>query len=89
MIKSEKICMRYGVPYAVDFCDPAPDANIQSVQPDDFEWIVEATANMAIHRAQAHREGLNNLTWGNSLPLSLTTMISLDNFLIRESGVDT
>jgi hypothetical protein len=51
MIKSEKICMRYGVPYAVDFCDPAPDANIQSVQPDDFEWIVEATANMAIHRA--------------------------------------
>ena len=81
--------MRYGVPYAVDFCDPAPDANIHSVQPDDFEWIVEATANMAIRRAQAHREGLNNLTWGNSLPLSLTTMISLDNFHIRESGVDT
>jgi hypothetical protein len=77
------------VPYAVDFCDPAPDANIPSVQPDDFEWIVKATANMAIRRAQAHREGLNNLTWGNSLPLSLTTMISLDNFHIRESGIDT
>jgi len=50
--------MRKGVLYATDFCDPAPDANIHSVQPDDFEWIVEATANMAIRRAQAHREGL-------------------------------
>jgi len=77
------------LPYAVDFCDPAPDANIPTVQPDDFEWIVEATANMAIRRAQAHREGLDNLIWGKLLPLSLTTMISLDNFHIRESGVDT
>ena len=52
------------MPYAIDFCNPAPDTDIHSVQPDDFEWIVEATANMAIRRAQAHREGLNNLTWG-------------------------
>jgi hypothetical protein len=37
---------------------------IHSVQSDNVDWIVEATANMAICRAQAHREGLNNLTWG-------------------------
>ena len=38
--------------------------HIYSEKPDNFEWIVEATANMAIRRAQAHREGLNNLTRG-------------------------
>ena len=59
-----ELAIREGVPYAIDFCNPAPDANIHPVQPDSFEWIVEATANMAIRRAQANREGLNNLTWG-------------------------
>ncbi|MGA8242514.1 MAG: hypothetical protein WB818_18200 [Desulfobacterales bacterium] len=52
------------MPYAIDFCNPASEADIHAVQPDNVEWIVEATANMAIRRARAHREGLNNLTWG-------------------------
>jgi glutathione synthase/RimK-type ligase-like ATP-grasp enzyme len=59
-----ELAVRDGVPYAIDFCNPAPDADYHSVQPDNFEWVVEATANMAIRRAEAHREGANNLTWG-------------------------
>jgi len=59
-----ELAIRDGVPYAIDFCNPAPDADYHSVQPDNFEWVVEATANMAIRRAKAHREGVNNLTWG-------------------------
>jgi hypothetical protein len=31
---------------------------------ENFEWIVEAAANMAIRRAKAHNQGQNNLTWG-------------------------
>lgn len=53
-----------GIPYAIDFCNPAPDADLHSVGPDNFEWIVENTALMAIERAQAHKDGQMNLTWG-------------------------
>lgn len=60
-----ELALRDGIPYAIDFCNPAPDAELASVGEANFEWIVEAAANMAIRRALAHREGLNNLTWGD------------------------
>jgi len=60
-----ELAVRDGVPYAIDFCNPAPDADVNSVGKVNFEWIVEAAANMAIRRALNHREGLNNLTWGD------------------------
>jgi predicted flap endonuclease-1-like 5' DNA nuclease/glutathione synthase/RimK-type ligase-like ATP-grasp enzyme len=53
-----------GIPYAIDFCNPAPDADMDSVGKDNFEWVVENAAMMAIERARIHREGQNNLTWG-------------------------
>jgi len=60
-----EFAVRDGIPYAIDFCNPAPDADIHSVGEDNFEWIVENAANLAIERAQAHIEGQMNLTWGN------------------------
>lgn len=60
-----EIAMREGVPYAIDFCNPAPDADVNSVGQENFEWIVEASADMAIRRAKDHKPGMNNLTWGN------------------------
>ena len=59
-----ELAVRDGVPYAIDFCNPAPDADVKSVGEDNFEWVVEAVSNMAIRKAQAHVEGQNNLTWG-------------------------
>ena len=56
--------MRGGIPYAIDFCNPAPDADVHSVGEENFEWVVETAANMAIEKALAHKEGGNNLTWG-------------------------
>ena len=53
-----------GIPYAIDFCNPAPDADIHSVGQANFDWIVENAANFAIERAIAHKDGGNNLTWG-------------------------
>jgi predicted flap endonuclease-1-like 5' DNA nuclease len=53
-----------GIPYAIDFCNPAPDADVKSVGQENFDWIVENAANYAIERALAHKEGGNNLTWG-------------------------
>ncbi len=59
-----EFAVRDGIPYAIDFCNPAPDADIYSVGPDNFEWVVEAAANMAIERAKAQVPGQINLTWG-------------------------
>jgi hypothetical protein len=42
-----------GVPYAIDFMNPAPDAELRSVGPANFEWIVSAVAEMAVKKALA------------------------------------
>ncbi|MFB6454820.1 RimK family alpha-L-glutamate ligase [Chitinophaga sp. Hz27] len=52
------------VPYAIDFCNPAPDADIHSIGPENFEWIVETSAQYAIERAMAQDWSKDNLTWG-------------------------
>ena len=60
-----ELAIRDGIPYAIDFCNPAPDADKNSVGEENFEWIVETAANMAIRRAKEHKTGQNNLTWGS------------------------
>jgi len=59
-----ELALRNGVPYAIDFCNPAPDAERTSVGEENFEWVVETAANYAIERALENREGADNLTWG-------------------------
>jgi hypothetical protein len=62
-----EFAVRNGIPYAIDFCNPAPDADINSVGQENFEWIVEAASSMAIRRAKSHVPGKNNLRWGKFL----------------------
>jgi hypothetical protein len=59
-----ELALRDGVPYAIDFCNPAPDADLASVGQENFDWVVEAAANFAIEKAQQQRDGKDNLTWG-------------------------
>ena len=40
-----------GVPYAIDFLNPAPDADYHSVGRENFEWIVDAVARFAIEQS--------------------------------------
>jgi glutathione synthase/RimK-type ligase-like ATP-grasp enzyme len=42
-----------GVPYAIDFMNPAPDADLHSVGQANFDWIVREVADLAIAKAQA------------------------------------
>lgn len=60
-----EFAVRDGVPIAIDFCNPAPDADINSVGAENFEWVVETAATFAIEKAKAHKDGVSNLTWGN------------------------
>jgi glutathione synthase/RimK-type ligase-like ATP-grasp enzyme len=59
-----EFAVRDGIPLAIDFGNPAPDADVKSVGQENFEWVVEAAANMAIARAKAQKPGQDNLTWG-------------------------
>ena len=59
-----EFAVRDGVPYAIDFCNPAPDAEVTSVGEANFEWVVEHSALMAIDRAKSQKAGKTNLSWG-------------------------
>ena len=59
-----EFAVRDGIPIAIDFGNPAPDADVNSVGQQNFEWVVEAAANLAIERARAYQPGRNDLTWG-------------------------
>lgn len=54
-----------GIPYAIDFMNPAPDADRFSVGEENFEWIVNAVAELAVKKArEAHAPDLKELRWG-------------------------
>ncbi len=59
-----ELAVRDGVPYAIDFCNPAPDAELTSVGEENFECVVETSANYAIEKALENKEGEDHLTWG-------------------------
>lgn len=59
-----EFAVRDGIPYAIDFGNPAPDADVISVGQANFDWVVEEAAKMAIAYAKAQKPGKINLTWG-------------------------
>jgi glutathione synthase/RimK-type ligase-like ATP-grasp enzyme len=67
-----ELAVKDGIPYAIDFCNPAPDAEITSVGEENFKWVVETAATYAIERALEAKEGLDNLTWGEYIRKSTT-----------------
>lgn len=60
-----ELAIRDGVPYAIDFCNPAPDAERASVGDENFEWVVETMSDYAIERAMQSEDGKDSLTWGD------------------------
>ena len=50
-----------GVPYAIDFMNPVPDADLHMVGAAHFEWLVEQVAQLAIAKARRapRRPGLH------------------------------
>jgi glutathione synthase/RimK-type ligase-like ATP-grasp enzyme len=65
-----ELALRNGIPYAIDFCNPAPDADLKSVGEENFAWVVETAANYAIEKAQLQDFSKDNLTWGEYIKRS-------------------
>jgi glutathione synthase/RimK-type ligase-like ATP-grasp enzyme len=59
-----ELAVKDGVPYAIDFGNPAPDAEKTSVGEENFEWVVETAANYAIELAMNLKENKMNINWG-------------------------
>jgi hypothetical protein len=68
-----EFAVRDGIPYAIDFGNPAPDADVNSVGQANFDWVVEEAAKMAIAYAKAPKPGQVNLTWGTFMKDAVST----------------
>jgi|SRR5579859_2115191 len=55
--------IRDGIPYAIDFMNPAPDMDLYSLTPHYFEWAVTHMADMAIRLAKEPRPQQRDLRW--------------------------
>jgi hypothetical protein len=62
-MNSMEWAVRDGVPYAIDFMNPAPDMDIYSLTPTYFEWTVRAMADMATRLAKKPRRQSRALKW--------------------------
>jgi len=71
-LNTVEFAIRDGVPVAIDFCNPAPDAEAASVGQANFEWVVEAVSDMAIRKAHDHVPGRDNLSWGKFIQAGVT-----------------
>jgi hypothetical protein len=48
-----ELAVRDGIPYAIDFMNCAPDADLHSVGPENFDWIVNNMAEVLIEKVLA------------------------------------
>ncbi len=55
--------VRDGIPYAIDFMNPAPDMDVNSLTQFYFDWVVEHMADMAIQLVKQPRPQLTELKW--------------------------
>ena len=62
-MNSIEFAIRGGIPYAIDFMNPAPDMDIYSLTPTYFEWTVRAMADMAVRLAKKPRRQSRALKW--------------------------
>ena len=62
-INTVEFAVRDGIPYAIDFLNPAPDAEYTSVGPDNFAWVVNAVADLAVQRALKSNNAMKDYRW--------------------------
>ena len=62
-MNSVEWAVRDGIPYAIDFMNPAPDMDVNSLTPMYFEWVVEHMADMAIRLAKSPRPQKQDFRW--------------------------
>jgi glutathione synthase/RimK-type ligase-like ATP-grasp enzyme len=62
-----EMAIRDGIPYAIDFLNPAPDCDLISIGPERFEWVVETMANLTIAYATGEETPAGGSIWPDVL----------------------
>jgi hypothetical protein len=62
-----EFAIKDGVPYAIDFTNPAPDFDVNSLTPHYFDWVVKTMADFTIGLALKGRSEPTEYTWGRLL----------------------
>jgi hypothetical protein len=65
-----ELAVRGGIPYAIDFTNPAPDADVHSIGEDNFAWIVESMAETLVDRVRNPRPFELTGIWPRTLSLA-------------------
>lgn len=59
-----EFAVKDGVPYAIDFMNPAPDMDVNSLGRGHFEWIVQTMADSMIRLALSDAATSSRYEWG-------------------------
>jgi hypothetical protein len=62
-MNSVEWAVRDGVPYAIDFMNPAPDMDVNSLMPHYFDWAVQRMADLAVRLATNPRPQMHEMRW--------------------------
>jgi biotin carboxylase len=62
-----EFAVRDGIPYGIDFLNPAPDADYHSVGPENFAWIVNAVAEFAVKKVMSGEKAAAEYRWASFL----------------------
>lgn len=58
-----EFALKDGVPYAIDFMNPAPDFDVNSLTPYYFDWVVKTMADFTISLAKGERTRQHAFQW--------------------------
>jgi hypothetical protein len=66
-----EFAIRDGIPYAIDFMNPAPDMDVNSLGSKHFNWAVKHMADHTIRLAKSETRTRDRYSWGQSLATEL------------------
>jgi hypothetical protein len=58
-----EFAVRDGIPYAIDFMNPAPDFDVNSLTPFYFDWVVKNMADLCIRLAKSNQSTGQRYAW--------------------------
>ena len=75
-LNTVEFAVRDGIPYAIDFMNPAPDADIYSVTEPYHRWIVDAVAHMLVDSAKNGIPTCRHHRWNRFLDNDVVTELA-------------
>lgn len=87
-LNTVEFAIKDGVPYAIDFTNPAPDADIWSVTEPYFNWIIDKVANLLVDYAKNGKPTIGYHRWYRWLNHDATSEIASSAAQGLVSGVE-